>query len=105
MKCIALSMNTLRFAALLAMFEKASRVGPGSVKLQPPILIHVCRPGLLPFKPVNLEYKDPLWLSMGAMTKVDGSKNAKAKLMCVNPFRLRSSGETFWHLRVFDHDS
>lgn len=54
---------------------------------------------------MNRLYSLPLSESIGAIWKLVGSKKAKAKLMCVNPLRLRSSGVTESHFRVADQAS
>jgi hypothetical protein len=87
-------MNFLRLPAVLVMSEKAFRVGPGSVNDQPPTEIQVCMPLYLSFKAVNRRNSDPELSSMGLIRKLVGSKNANAKLTCVNPCRSSCSGET-----------
>lgn len=98
-------MNDARLLALLLMSLNAVRVGPGSVKLQPPTEIQVCRPAFFDLRAVNRLYSAPVFPSIGAIANEEGSKNAKAKLMCEKLSRLRSSGDTAWHWRVLDHAS
>lgn len=105
MKLLRLLMKVARLPALLLMSLNAVRVGPGSVKLQPPTEIQVCKPFFLDFKAVKRLYSAPVLPSIGAMAKEDGSKKAKAKLIWVKPSRFSCSGETAWHWRVFDHAS
>lgn len=98
-------MNDARLPEVLTMLLKALRVGPGSVNDQPPTEIHVSRPGFLSFKAVKRLYRDAPLASMGAIWKLEASKNANAKLMELKPSIFKSSGATFWHDRVLDHDS
>lgn len=49
-----------------------------SLKVNAPILIQVFSPGLLSFRPVNLEYNPRSDSAMGAMAKELGSMYAKA---------------------------
>ena len=98
-------MNVARLLELLTMFEKAFCVGPGSVKDHPPTEIKVCSPGFLLFKAVKRLYREPPFASIGVIWKLLASKNANAKLIEVKPSRLRSSGATLRHARVFAQDS
>lgn len=94
MKDNALLMNFWRFAAVLAIFENACRVGPGSVNDHPPMEIKACKPLYLSFKAVKRLYNVAELSSMGTTWKASGLKNANAKLTCVKPAKLRSSGST-----------
>ena len=72
----------------------ASWVAPGSVNDHPPTDIHVSSPVYLVFSAVKRPNRDAEFESIGAIWKLLGSKKAKAKLMCVKPERLSSSGVT-----------
>jgi hypothetical protein len=73
-------MNFWRLPEFELMSLNADRVGPGSVKDQPPTEIQVWRPLLVSFSAVNRLYSFPLLPSIGAIWKVVGSKKANAKL-------------------------
>jgi len=97
MNCNRPVMNFWRLLEELAMFEKASLVGPGSVKdhlsesvcyseamlttfTYPPTEIQVCRPLYLSLRAVNRCNKLPEFESIGVIWKLSGSKKANAKL-------------------------
>jgi hypothetical protein len=114
MNCNRPVINFWRLLEELAIFENASLVGPGSVKdhlgesacliefeiaawcdSYPPTEIQVCKPLYLSFRAVKRCNKLPEFESIGVIWKLSGSKKAKAKLTCVKPDRLRSSGRTW----------
>jgi hypothetical protein len=59
-------------------WENVVWVGPGSLKAQPPIESHVCKPGFSTFNAVNLAYRSCSLAASGTISKVLGSidKNA-----------------------------
>lgn len=60
----------------------------------PPTETQVSSPLNLFFRAVKRLRREAEFESIGAIWKLLGSKNTKAKLICVNPERLRSSGVT-----------
>lgn len=88
-------MNLARRAGVRARLLKVVLVGPGSLKSQPPIAIHVC--SVEDFSPVNSLYRSGSAELAGNTSNVLGSIVANAKFRCVRPLVLISLGEMRLH--------
>jgi hypothetical protein len=83
-------MNAALFAEVEHMSDHVVKVGPGSLKSNPPITIQVCN--IEDLSAVNSEYRARSPGSVGVMLKLVGSIEAKAKFRWVSPSILICEG-------------